>query len=148
VLILDADKEGFLRSGTALIQTAGRAARNLEGRVIFYADKMTDSMRRALDETERRRATQQEYNEEHGIEPRTVLKDIHSPLVAMQQLDYYSPGPQRLHDIAEDAGAPLAKRIEALEKEMRAAAKRLEFEEAAALRDKLQELKELQIYAG
>jgi excinuclease ABC subunit B len=148
VLILDADKEGFLRSGTALIQTAGRAARNLEGRVIFYADGMTDSMRRALDETDRRRATQQEYNEEHGIEPRTVLKDIHSPLVAMQQLDYYTPGPQRLADIAEDAGAPLAKRIDALEKEMRAAAKRLEFEEAAALRDKVRELKELQIYAG
>ncbi len=148
VLILDADKEGFLRSGTALIQTAGRAARNLEGRVIFYADAMTDSMRRAIDETERRRLTQQAYNEEHGIEPRTVLKDIHSPLVAMQQLDYYSPGPQRLKDLADDAGAPLAKRIDALEKEMRAAAKRLEFEEAAALRDKLRELKELQIYAG
>ena len=148
VLILDADKEGFLRSETALIQTAGRAARNLEGRVIFYADRVTDSMRRAIDETERRRATQAVYNEEHGIEPRTVLKDIHSPLVAMQQLDYYTPGPQRLKDIADDAGAPLAKRIEALEKEMRAAAKRLEFEEAAALRDKVRELKELQIYAG
>jgi len=148
VLILDADKEGFLRSGTALIQTAGRAARNLEGRVIFYADRITDSMRRAMDETERRRITQADYNREHGIEPRTVLKDIHSPLVAMQQLDYYTPGPQRLKDLADDAGAPLAKRIDALEKEMRAAAKRLEFEEAAALRDKVKELKELQIYTG
>ncbi len=147
VLILDADKEGFLRSDTALIQTAGRAARNLEGRVIFYADKVTDSMQRALDETERRRQTQQEYNEEHGIEPKTVLKDIHSPLVAMQQLDYYAPGPQRLHEIAEDSGKPIGKRIETLEKEMKAAAKRLEFEEAAAIRDKIKELQELQIYA-
>jgi len=147
VLILDADKEGFLRSGTALIQTAGRAARNLEGKVIFYADKVTDSMQRALDETERRRETQREYNEEHGIEPKTILKDIHSPLVALQQLDYYAPGPQRLHEIAEDSGKPLGQRIETLEKEMKAAAKRLEFEEAAALRDKIKELKELQIYA-
>ena len=147
VLILDADKEGFLRSDTSLIQTAGRAARNLEGKVIFYADKVTDSMQRALDETERRRETQQEYNEEHGIEPKTILKDIHSPLVALQQLDYYAPGPQRLHEIAEDSSKPIGKRIESLEKEMKAAAKRLEFEEAAALRDKIKELKELQIYA-
>ena len=104
-------------------------------------------MQRALDETERRRETQQEYNEEHGIEPKTILKDIHSPLVALQQLDYYAPGPQRLHEIAEDSSKPIGKRIESLEKEMKAAAKRLEFEEAAALRDKIKELKELQIYA-
>ncbi|HXO21575.1 MAG TPA: excinuclease ABC subunit UvrB [Thermoanaerobaculia bacterium] len=148
VAILDADKEGFLRSGTSLIQTSGRAARNLNGRVVFYADRMTDSMRRAMDETERRRAKQREYNVEFGIEPTTILKDIHNPLVQMANLDYYSVGPTRLSDIAESLDVPLAEQISRLEKEMRAAAKRLEFEEAAALRDKLRELREIQIYAG
>jgi excinuclease ABC subunit B len=148
VAILDADKEGFLRSGTSLIQTAGRAARNLNGRVVFYADHLTDSMRRAIDETERRRRTQEDYNQRMGIEPQTVLKDIHSPLVAMSNLDYYSVGPTQLLDVAEGLELPLAERISKLEKEMRAAAKRLEFEEAAALRDRLRELREIQIYAG
>jgi excinuclease ABC subunit B len=152
VAILDADKEGFLRSETSLIQTAGRAARNLGGRVIFYADRETDSMRRAMEETARRRETQAAHNAAHGIEPRTILKDIHSPLVAMQNLDLYAPGPQRLGDAAGDdddgSGEPLSQRIARLEKEMRAAAKRLEFEEAAALRDRVRELKEMQIYAG
>jgi excinuclease ABC subunit B len=148
VAILDADKEGFLRSGTSLIQTSGRAARNLNGRVLFYADRRTDSMRRALDETERRRRKQEDYNVRMGIEPRTVLKDIHSPLVAMSNLDYYSVGPTRLLEVAEGLELPLAERIAKLEKEMRAAAKRLEFEEAAALRDRLRELREIQIYAG
>ncbi len=148
VAILDADKEGFLRSGTSLIQTAGRAARNLNGRAIFYADRETDSMRRAMDETRRRRQKQGDYNERMGIEPRTVLKDIHSPLVAMSNLDYYSVGPTRLSEVAEGLELPLAERIAKLEKEMRAAAKRLEFEEAAALRDQLRELREIQIYAG
>ena len=148
VAILDADKEGFLRSTTSLIQTAGRGARNLNGRVIFYADVVTDSMQRALDETERRRVKQQAYNEEHGIEPATILKDIHNPLVQMSQLDLYSAGPQRLSDMAEASDVPLAERISRLEKEMRAHAKRLEFEEAAELRNKIRELRELQIYAG
>jgi excinuclease ABC subunit B len=148
VAILDADKEGFLRSGTSLIQTAGRAARNLNGRVVFYADHLTDSMRRAIDETERRRRTQEDYNQRTGIEPRSILKDIHSPLVAMSNLDYYSVGPTQLLEVAEGLELPLAERISKLEKEMRAAAKRLEFEEAAALRDKLRELREIQIYAG
>ncbi len=147
VAILDADKEGFLRSETSLIQTAGRAARNVNGRVLFYADALTDSMRRALDETRRRRHKQEEYNREHGIEPRTILKDIHSPLVQMANLDYHDT-PPRLLEIADADEIPLTERIARLEKEMRAAAKRLEFEEAAALRDKLQELRELQIYAG
>jgi excinuclease ABC subunit B len=146
VAILDADKEGFLRSGTSLIQTAGRAARNLNGRVVFYADHRTDSMRRAIDETERRRRKQADYNQRMGIEPQTVLKDIHSPLVAMSNLDYYSVGPTQLLDVAEGLELPLAERISKLEKEMRAAAKRLEFEEAAALRDRLRELREIQIY--
>ena len=148
VAILDADKEGFLRSTTSLIQTSGRAARNLNGRVIFYADRMTDSMQRALDETERRRVKQQAYNEEHGIEPATILKDIHNPLVQMSNLDLYSAGPARLSEVADGMDIPLAERISRLEKEMRAAAKRLEFEEAATLRDQIRELRELQIYAG
>ena len=148
VAILDADKEGFLRSETSLIQTAGRAARNVGGRVIFYADKVTDSMKRALSETERRRAKQAAYNQEHGIEPATILKDIHNPLVQMSQLDLYSAGPTRLSDAGDGANLPLSERIARLEKEMRAAAKRLEFEEAAAMRDQIRELRELQIYAG
>ncbi len=148
VAILDADKEGFLRSETSLIQTSGRAARNVNGRVIFYADHVTDSMRKALDETERRRAKQGAYNQEHGIEPATILKDIHNPLVQMSNLDLYSAGPARLSDVAEAMDIPLAERISRLEKEMRAAAKRLEFEEAATLRDQIKELRELQIYSG
>jgi excinuclease ABC subunit B len=148
VAILDADKEGFLRSETSLIQTSGRAARNVNGRVIFYADQFTDSMQRAIDETERRRVKQRAYNEEHGIEPATILKDIHNPLVQMSNLDLYSAGPTRLSETAGDVDLPLAERISRLEKEMRAAAKRLEFEEAATLRDQIKELRELQIYAG
>ena len=147
VAILDADREGFLRSGTSLIQTVGRAARNLGGRAILYADKMTDSMKRTIDETERRRRKQQAYNEANGIEPQTILKDIHNPLVQMSNLDLYSAGPARLSD-GDGSDIPLTERISRLEKDMRAAAKRLEFEEAAALRDKLKELRELQIYAG
>jgi excinuclease ABC subunit B len=147
VAILDADKEGFLRSDTSLIQTSGRAARNLNGRVIFYADKMTDSMRRSLEETARRRTKQAAYNTEHGIEPASILKDIHNPLVQMMNLDLYDAGgPKRLE--ASESDLPLTERISRLEKSMRAAAKRLEFEEAAAMRDQLRELRELQIYAG
>ncbi len=146
--ILDADKEGFLRSETSLIQTAGRAARNLEGRVIFYADRITDSMRRAMDETARRRANQEAYNLEHGIEPRSILRDIHSPLVAMSNLDLYSARPGLAMEVAENLEIPLAERIARLEKDMKAAAKALEFEQAAVLRDKLRELRELQIYSG
>ena len=149
VAVLDADKEGFLRSGTSLIQTAGRAARNLNGRVLFYADQETDSMRRAMEETRRRRVRQETYNVEMGIEPRSILKDIHSPLVQMSSLDYYAVGgPARLSELADRSELPLTERIALLEKEMRAAAKRLEFEEAAELRDKLKELREIQIYAG
>jgi excinuclease ABC subunit B len=149
VAVLDADKEGFLRSETALIQTAGRAARNVHGRVVFYADRETDSIRRALEETARRRIKQGEWNVEHGIEPQTILKDVRNPLVQMSQLDYYGPGRGRSKiDQVAEADLPLTRQIERLEKEMKEAARDLEFEEAAVLRDKLRELKELQIYSG
>jgi excinuclease ABC subunit B len=148
VAVLDADKEGFLRSETSLIQTAGRAARNLHGRVLFYADRHTNSMVRAMDETRRRRERQVAYNEEHGIEPKTVLKDIHSPLVRMSDLDYsrVSRVSTRIADL-EGPEVPLREQISRLEKEMKEAAKNLEFEEAAVLRDRIKELRELQIYA-
>jgi excinuclease ABC subunit B len=148
VAILDADKEGFLRSETALIQTSGRAARNLNGKVVLYADIETNSIRRTVAETKRRRIRQEAYNQEHGIEPRTILKDIHSPLVAMSNLDYSAGLSSRLLEVADGPEVPLAQRIARVEKEMKAAAKRLEFEEAAQLRDRLKELRELQIYAG
>ncbi len=148
VAILDADKEGFLRSETSLIQTSGRAARNLAGRVVFYADRETDSIRRALAETRRRRERQREYNVEHGIEPRSILKDIHSPLIALSNLDYPKEIRPHLLEVAEHPELPLAERISRLEKAMREAAKRLEFEEAAELRDKLRELRELEIYTA
>ena len=148
VAILDADKEGFLRSETSLIQTAGRAARNLHGRVIFYADAMTDSMRRALSETARRREKQEAHNREHGIEPQSILKDIHSPLVQMANLDLYSTGVAKLSELSDRSDLPLSEQIALLEKQMRAAAKRLEFEEAAMLRDKLKELRDVQVFAG
>jgi excinuclease ABC subunit B len=142
VAVLDADKEGFLRSETSLIQTAGRAARNVNGRVVLYADRMTDSIQRTLDETARRRDRQAAYNTEHGIEPTTILKEIHSPIVRMSGLDYHDGEMQRLSEVAEGS---LSDRIRALEKRMREAAKQLEFEEAAALRDELQSLRDLSV---
>ena len=151
VAILDADQEGFLRSETSLIQTVGRAARNLNGRAILYADRETGSMQRALAETGRRRAKQAEYNVEHGIEPRSIIKDVASPLLAMQNLDYYGPGgPQpRVSEPVEgefEDAASLAKLITELEKRMRTAAKTLEFEEAARLRDRIKDLRRQQIF--
>jgi len=152
VAILDADKEGFLRSETSIIQTIGRAARNIEGRAILYADRETGSMQRALSETRRRRHKQADYNDEHGIEPQTIIKDVASPLLAMAELDYYGPGARPLRvadgnndDFPEDA-VSLNKLITELEKRMRAAAKALEFEEAARLRDRLKEVRRQQIY--
>ena len=136
VAILDADKEGFLRSETSLIQTSGRAARNLQGRVLFYADAVTDSMRRAIEETQRRRKIQEAYNREHGIEPASIVKQINSPLVRISSLDYYdaliAPPPRRLA-----RRESLRRRIVDLEKEMKAAAKELDFERAAQMRDEL-----------
>jgi excinuclease ABC subunit B len=150
VAILDADQEGFLRSETSLIQTIGRAARNVDGRAILYADTETGSMHRALSETRRRRERQAAYNAEHDIEPRTIVKDVASPLLAMSELDYYGPGARPLRvahddDIPDDAMS-LNTLISELEKRMRAAAKALEFEEAARLRDRLKELRRQQIY--
>jgi excinuclease ABC subunit B len=145
VAILDADKEGFLRSETSLIQTSGRAARNLHGRVLFYADAVTNSMRRAIEETQRRRKIQETYNREHGIEPASIVKQINSPLMRLSSLDYHdaliTPPPPDLPD-----SESLRRRIVDLEKAMKAAAKDLDFERAAQLRDELRNLRELQIF--
>jgi excinuclease ABC subunit B len=147
VAILDADKEGFLRSQTSLVQTIGRAARNVNGVAILYADKITDSLRFAIDETNRRRAVQQKYNEEHGIEPATIIKSIDSDLVKMANLDYLDvplPGQKSRLDIAGDED--IDKAITRLTKEMKDAAKNLDFERAAEIRDKVRELKEARIF--
>jgi excinuclease ABC subunit B len=146
--ILDADKEGYLRSSTSLIQTIGRAARNLNGTVILYADVMTDSLKQAIGETERRRAVQEAFNREHGIEPRTIVEDIASPLLQLSNLDYHDAAflPPRVGEVDVTDAASLAKAITELEKQMKAAAKRLEFGEAAQLRDRIKELRDQQIY--
>jgi len=142
VAILDADKEGFLRSDTALIQTIGRAARHVNGRVIMYADRVTDSMARALDETNRRRAKQIKFNQEHGIVPVSIHKEIHdlteqmSPRAVAEMKGEYVTKAR--------SGVPrdeMRKLLSELEKQMKEAAKNLEFERAAALRDELYELK-------
>lgn len=148
VAILDADCEGYLRSSTSLIQTIGRAARNVNGTAILYADKITDSMRKAIEETRRRRAVQEAYNRQHGIEPKTIVKDIANPLVQLANLDYHDAllqPPQVGEEEVSDARS-LAARIAELEKRMKAAAKQLEFEEAARLRDLIKELRAQQIY--
>lgn len=145
VAILDADKEGFLRSERSLIQTIGRAARHLHGTAILYADRITNSMRRAIDETERRRAKQIAHNEAHGITPKSVskrIKDIidgvYSPDEARQELK----AAQERATYAHMTEKQLVKELKSIEKEMLAAAKNLEFEKAAQLRDKLKELKQ------
>jgi len=147
VAILDADKEGFLRSQTSLIQTIGRAARNINGVAILYADRITDSLRAAIDETNRRRDIQRKYNEDHGIEPATIIKAVDSDLVKMSNLDYFEipgkPSKARLDMVADE---DIDKAISRLTKEMKEAAKNLDFEKAAEIRDKLRELKELRIF--
>src|SRR5881227_189660 len=141
VAILDADKEGFLRSERSLIQTIGRAARNAEGKAILYADKITESMRRAIDETNRRRATQQDYNQEHGITPQTIQKAIAEPLAVVCEADYLTvPLVAETPDEGPVDPAALAKTVAALRREMREAAKQLEFERAAELRDRIHAL--------
>ena len=139
VAILDADKEGFLRSETSLIQTIGRAARNAEGHVIMYADSMTDSMKRAIDETNRRREIQQKYNEEHGITPQTIKKAVRD-LISISKAAEASDEDFRKDPESMDA-KELGKLAKELEKKMRQAAAELNFEEAARLRDRMKEVK-------
>jgi excinuclease ABC B subunit len=144
VAILDADKEGFLRSEQALIQNIGRAARHVEGSVILYANHITDSMKRAIDETNRRRSIQQKYNEEHGIVPASIVKqvrDLTDRVKAMVEEDVQAQGEAAKIDIHELPKDELNKMIKELEKEMRAAAQALEFEKAAILRDQITELR-------
>jgi excinuclease ABC subunit B len=139
VAILDADKEGFLRSDRSLIQTIGRAARNVHGRVILYADFITDSMKRAIDETDRRRRLQAAFNKEHGITPQTVIKSLGSPLVKIYDADYVDI-PLAADKSMSYGAADLARMIRQLKKEMKQAAEQLAFEKAAELRDRIREL--------
>ncbi len=146
VAILDADKEGFLRSSGSLIQTIGRAARNVNGTAILYADRMTDSMKRAIGETDRRRSIQLDYNRVNGITPETIIKPVDMTLVSMSEADYSDPPPVSVSaDDNIDDPAKLAERIEKVEEEMREAARRFEFERAAELRDRAKVLKEKQL---
>ncbi len=147
VAILDADKEGFLRSSSSLIQTIGRAARNSSGKAILYADKMTESMRFAIGETERRRAKQLIHNEAHGITPQSIIKSIDATLVTAYEADYFKV-PTNLEAFDEYSPDKLRETIGQLEFDMRAAAKKYEFEKAAELRDKLKYLKERQLTLG
>jgi len=150
VAVLDADKEGFLRASTSLIQTCGRAARNVEGRVLFYGDRVTTSMQSCLDEVSRRRIIQQAYNEEHGIEPATIIKPIRESIEAMYEMDYPD-----VPQVAEPGGeldeaetwpvARLRGEIEHLRADMLLAAEELRFEEAAGLRDRLNQLEDLEL---
>jgi excinuclease ABC subunit B len=145
VAILDADKEGFLRSTRSLIQTMGRAARHINGKAILYAATITDSMRRAIDETDRRRAKQMAYNQAHGITPQGIVKAVKD---IIEGVSYAVPGRADMREVmqaAEEAAeyqalspGALARLLNKLEKRMYAHAKNLEFEEAAALRDKIQ----------
>ncbi len=149
VAILDADKEGFLRSAGSLIQTMGRAARHLEGKAILYADKITDSMRRAMDETDRRRAIQSAYNEEHGIIPQSIVNTMDMGLAQILKAEY---GDVELDEAATmpdfTSQADLDTHITKLETEMREAAKKFEFEKAARLRDTIKELREKEFLFG
>ena len=136
VAILDADKEGFLRSETSMIQTIGRAARNANGRVIMYADRVTDSMQRAISETERRRSIQMAYNEKHGIVPKTIQKGVRDSIEATkiaEEVESYDVNDVR--DLKDEA--EISQAIIVLKSEMMAAAENLEFEKAAELRDKI-----------
>ena len=144
VAILDADKEGFLRSDRSLIQTIGRAARNVYGTVILYADSITDSMRLAMDETNRRRSLQAAFNKKHGITPQTVIKSIGSPLVKIYEADYVDV-PLAADKEANYGAKDLPRVIQRLKKEMKKAAESLEFERAAELRDRIRAMEEQEI---
>jgi excinuclease ABC subunit B len=145
VAILDADKEGFLRSQTSLIQTIGRAARNVDGRVVLYADTMTRSLRAAIEETERRRNKQRSWNEAHGITPISIRRHIGKVLESVFEQDYVTVAPVKDSTAAEFVGKDLKAAIADLEKRMRAAAADLEFEQAARLRDEIKRLEALDL---
>jgi excinuclease ABC subunit B len=144
VAILDADKEGFLRSESSLIQTMGRAARHSRGKAILYADRVTDSMKRAIDETRRRREVQEAYNREHGITPQTIIKPIEATLITAYEADYFKV-PLDLDEIEEYSAEKIDQTITQLERDMREAAKRFEFERAAELRDRIKYLREREL---
>ena len=148
VTILDADKEGFLRSETALIQTIGRAARHVEGTVIMYADVLTDSMRRAIEETNRRRKIQEDYNLARGIEPRTIIKSVHDLTQRLavrakvaEAGPVYETGEETIPTLNTLPRDERVRLIKELEKQMQEAARQLEFEQAAVLRDQIMELR-------
>ena len=142
IAILDADKEGFLRSETALIQTIGRAARNVDGHVILYADTVTGSMERALQETDRRRSIQEAYNKEHGITPKSIQKEIRSVIRATEKLEE-EPAEDTMAMAESMSREALLREIAEREKAMQLAALDLRFEEAARLRDEMKELKRI-----
>ena len=148
VAILDADKEGFLRSERSFIQTFGRAARNVNGHVILYADQVTQSMAAAIQETRRRRVLQEEYNREHGITPQTIQKNIQDILTSVEEADYFTvpvPSAETPEVVAPEA---IPETIAALRKEMKAAAEKLDFETAAEKRDRIQRLEAIAITLG
>jgi excinuclease ABC subunit B len=145
VAILDADKEGYLRSATSLIQTAGRAARHVNGDVIMYADTITGSMREAIAETERRRVVQAEYNRQHDITPESVKKSIRELLETVPERDYYTVDVPKAAEAGWESPAALAAHVAELERAMKEAAKRLDFERAAELRDQVKALRKLDL---
>lgn len=150
VAVLDADKEGFLRSESSLIQTIGRAARHVEGKAILYADKVTEAMQAAIDETNRRREIQARYNLENNIEPQSIVKSIRDltdrvKMMAESKPEYQTDAEARTVSAADLTKDELARLIKQIEKEMKDAAKALEFEKAAALRDQLMELRAIQL---
>ena len=146
--ILDADKEGYLRSERSLIQTAGRAARNASGTVLLYGDRITESMRRTIDVTTRRRAVQQEYNREHGITPETIKRGIPKALYDVSEADYVTVPIAAEERAVYSADVHLKPLLVQLETEMKAAAKDLAFERAAELRDQIKALKQQALELG
>jgi excinuclease ABC subunit B len=144
VAILDADKEGFLRSKTSLVQTIGRAARNIEGRVILYADKMTDSLEYAINETDRRRLKQKEYNKVNGITPVSIKKNITDVLEDVYSSDYLAMEDDKVTS-SEIKGNNFQAHIGGLNNQMKEAAGNLEFEEAARIRDEIRRLESIEL---
>jgi excinuclease ABC subunit B len=150
VAILDADKEGFLRSARSLIQTFGRAARNVKGRVILYADQVTPSMRAALDETNRRRRIQQAHNRANGIRPASIIKDVRPIFPDASDAGQDRAGIARVAETAKafDSLDDIDRVVRELEQEMKAAVRALEFEQAADLRDRIRSLQKLAVFEG